>query len=59
VEVFQSKMTPLEPMAAAARRAGLDPGLDAALRAALAPRRQDRPADAAAALEILQQLQAS
>jgi hypothetical protein len=52
-------MTPLEPMAAAARRAGLDPGLDAALRAALAPRRQDRPADAAAALEILQQLQAS
>lgn len=59
VEVFQSKMTPLEPMAAAARRAGLDPGLDAALRAALAPRRQDRPADAAAALEILQQLQAT
>lgn len=59
VEVFQSKMQPVPAMAAPARQVAMDPSLDAALRAALAPRRQDRPADAVAARAILQQIQAT
>jgi len=59
VEVFQSKMQPVPAMAAPARQVAMEPSLDAALRAALAPRRQDRPADAVAARAILQQIQAT
>lgn len=59
VEVFQSKMQPVPAMAAPARQVAMDPSLDAALRAALAPRRQDRPADAVAARAILQQIEAT